>query len=128
MGYKHKYYNIKTKTADGIVFDSQREACRWEELRLLERSGAITELKRQVKYEIIPAQYEVYERFSKDGNRLKPGTRLVERKAEYIADFVYNDAKTGELIVEDAKGIRTKDYILKRKLMLLVNGIKIKEV
>jgi tRNA A22 N-methylase len=117
MGYR-KYYNIKTKTSDGIVFDSQKEALRWEQLRILER---------QVAYEIIPAQYETYDRYSKTGKRLKDGQRLVERKVEYVADFVYTDAQTGERIVEDAKGVRTKDYIIKRKLMHAVHGIKIHE-
>ena len=125
---KNKYYNCKTKSSDGIVFDSHKEASRWEQLRILERAGEITELQRQVKYEIIPAQYETYERYSKRGERLKDGERLVERNAEYVADFVYTITKTGETIVEDAKGFRTKDYILKRKLMLLVHGIRIKEV
>ena len=54
--------------------------------------------------------------------------RLLERKVTYVADFVYTDAETGENIVEDAKGVRTKDYIIKRKLMLAVHSIKVKEV
>ena len=126
---KQKYYNCKTKSSDGIVFDSHKEASRWEQLRILERAGEITDLQRQVKYEIIPAQYETYERYSKRGERLKDGTRLVERKAEYVADFVYT-TKLGELIVEDTKSVatRTKEYILKRKLMRLVHGIRIHEV
>lgn len=128
MNFKSKYYNIKTKTSDGIVFDSVKEARRWEQLLLLQKGGKIVELQRQVKYELIPAQYETYERYSKKGERLKEGRRLIERKVEYVADFVYQDAVSGELIVEDAKGIRTKDYILKRKLMLAVHGIRIKEV
>lgn len=125
-----KYYNVKTKTSDGLVFDSHKEARRWEELKLLERSGEITDLKRQVAYELIPHQYETYERYSKRGERLADGSRLIERKVEYVADFVYHDANTGELIVEDTKSpaTRTKDYILKRKLLLLVHGIKIREV
>lgn len=45
----------------------------------------------------------------------------------YIADFVYTDAATGKLVVEDAKGMRTRDYIIKRKLMLYIHGIKIRE-
>lgn len=122
-----KYYNIKTKTLDGLVFDSYKEASRWEQLRLLERAGKISNLERQVTYELIPAQYETYERYSKTGKRLSDGKRLVERKVEYIADFVYTNEK-GECIVEDTKGVKTKDYILKRKLMLLVHGIKIREV
>lgn len=128
MIYKSKYYNIKTRALDGTVFDSHKEARRWDELLLLQRAGKITDLQRQVKYEIIPAQYETYERYSKKGQRLKDGVRLLERKVEYVADFVYTDVETGENIVEDTKGIRTKDYILKRKLMLAVHGIRIKEV
>lgn len=125
-----KYYNVKTKTSDGLVFDSTKEARRWEQLRLLEKAGEIVELQRQVRYEILPAQYEYYERYSKKGVRLQDGKRLIERKVEYVADFVYHDAKTGELIVEDAKSpaTRTKDYIIKRKLMNLVFGVKIREV
>ena len=115
---------------DGTVFDSHKEARRWDELLLLRRAGKITNLQRQVRYELIPNQYETYERYSKRGERLKDGTRLVERKVEYVADFVYTDAEIGELIVEDTKSpaTRTKEYIIKRKLMLLIHGIKIREV
>ena len=97
---------------------------------LLQRAGKIVELRRQVPYELIPHQYETYERYSKKGERLKDGTRLVERKVEYVADFVYTDAETGETIVEDTKSTatRTKDYIIKRKLMLAVHSIRIREV
>jgi hypothetical protein len=128
MNFKSKYYNKKTKASDGTIFDSGREARRWEQLIMLQKAGKIVELQRQVKYELIPAQYETYERYSKKGEQLKDGRRLIERKVEYVADFVYHDAETGELIVEDTKGVRTKDYILKRKLMLSVYGIRIKEV
>lgn len=123
-----KYYNIKTRALDGTVFDSHKEAIRWDELLLLQRAGKITELRRQVEYELIPAQYETYERYGKSGQRLKDGVRLLERKVCYVADFVYTDVETGENIVEDAKGVRTKDYILKRKLMLAVHSIRIREV
>lgn len=128
MRRQSKYYNIKTRALDGTVFDSYKEARRWDELILLQRAGKITDLQRQVRYELIPAQYQTYERFSKKGERLKDGVRLLERKVEYVADFVYTDAETGETIVEDAKGMRTKDYILKRKLMLAVHSIRVKEV
>lgn len=124
---QNKYYNIKTKTSDGSVFDSCKEAMRYNQLLLLLKAGEITDLKRQVEYELIPNQYETYERYSKSGKRLKDGTRVVERKVVYVADFVYKD-KSGAVIVEDTKGIRTKDYVLKRKLMLHVHGIKISEV
>jgi hypothetical protein len=128
MTYKSKYYNVKTRAVDGTVFDSHKEARRWQELLLLQKAGEITDLRRQVEYELIPAQYETYERYGKDGKRLKDGERLLERKATYVADFVYTIAETGENIVEDAKGVRTKDYILKRKLMLAVHSIRVKEV
>ena len=127
MRYKNKYYNIKTRALDGTVFDSQKEARRWDELCMLQRAGKITDLQRQVKYELIPAQYETYERYSQKGDRLKDGARVIERKVEYVADFVYT-TDIGENIVEDTKGVRTKDYIIKRKLMLAVHGIRINEV
>lgn len=128
MRYKSKYCNIKTKTMDGLVFDSTKEARRWEQLLLLQKAGNITNLQRQVAFEIIPAQYETYPRYSKKGERLKDGRRLIERKVEYVADFVYTDTDTGETVVEDTKGVRTADYIIKRKLMLHIHGIRIKEV
>lgn len=131
MRYQSKYYNIKTKTSDGIVFDSNKEARRWEQLLLLQKAGKITSLRRQVRYELVPAQYETRIRYSaKTGKRLKDEIRLVERKVEYIADFVYTDAETGENIVEDVKSqaTRTPEFIIKKKLMLAVHGIRIKEV
>lgn len=124
----HKYHNIKTMTSDGIEHDSQAEAKRWIQLKLLERAGEITDLKRQVKYVLIPAQYETIERYSMKGKRLKDGTKLIEKECAYIADFVYTDWKTGQVVVEDTKGFKTKDYIIKRKLMLWVHNIKLREV
>lgn len=124
----NKYKNRKTITSDGILHDSSLEAQRWCELKLLERAGKIKDLKRQVEYELIPAQYETYERYGKNGQRLKDGVRLIERNACYVADFVYVDAETGEVVVEDTKGVKTKDYIIKRKLMLQVHKIKIKQI
>jgi len=105
-----KYHNHKTMVCD-ILFDSKAEAKRWQELLLLERAGEITDLKRQVRYELLP--------FQKGENRN-------ERKCEYVADFTYID--NGKLIVEDAKGMTTKDYIIKRKLMLYIHKISIREV
>lgn len=123
-----KYHNQKVKTADGIKHDSRKEARRWCELKLLEKYGSIKELQRQVEFELIPAQYETYERWGKNGNRLKDGVKLLERRCCYIADFVYIDAETGQKVVEDTKGVKTKDYKIKRKLMLYVHHIRIKEV
>lgn len=121
----NKYHSQKCMEG-GIQFDSKREAKRYGELILLEMAGAITGLERQVKYILIPAQYEEYERYGKKGNRLKDGKRLLEKECAYIADFVYTEGE--KLVVEDAKGMRTKDYIIKRKLMLYIHGIRVREV
>lgn len=111
----------------GCVFDSKKEYRRWQELRFMEKAGQITKLQRQVKFVLIPAQYERYERYSsKTGKRLKDGMRCLEKEVSYIADFCYEQA--GKPVVEDTKGFRTADYIIKRKLMLQVHGIKIQEV
>ena len=124
----NKYGNRKTTTSDGVVHDSRLEASRWCELKLLERAGAIKDLRRQVEFELIPAQYESFERYSKKGTRLKDGVKLVERKVSYVADFVYHDVEANKMVVEDTKGFKTKDYKIKKKLMLWVHNIKITEV
>lgn len=105
-------YKSRKVTVGGIVFDSRKEYKRWCELVLLQKAGQITDLKRQVKYELIPSQ--------------KVGGKVVERACTYVADFVYTD--NGKTVVEDTKGYKTKDYIIKRKLMLYVHGIRIAEV
>lgn len=108
-------YGNKPTNIDGISFDSKREARRWNELRMLERAGVISDLKRQIPFELVPSQ--------RDPNTHK----VVERSVIYKADFVYRD-KLGTMVVEDAKGMRTPAYVIKRKLMLMIHGIKIKEV
>ena len=105
-----KYHNRKV-TRDGETFDSVKEYRRFCELRLLERAGAVTDIRRQVKFEMIPAQRI-------DG-------KVVERACGYVADFVYME--NGQQVVEDTKGMRTQEYRLKRKLMLWVHGIRIRE-
>ena len=126
MGLRRKYGNKKIR-AGGQVFDSKKEYKRFCELSLLERAGEITNLQRQVPYLLIPEQRapstEVYKKGSRAGQP-KPGP-VLERKVVYIADFVYQE--NGETVVEDAKGMRTKDYVLKRKMMLYRYGIQIKE-
>ena len=122
---RSKYHAQKT-FFNGIWFDSAREADRYSELLLLLRAGRISDLRLQVKYVLIPAQYEVYERYGKNGKRLKDGKRCVEKECAYIADFVYKE--DGKDVVEDVKGVRTKEYLIKRKLMLWVHEIRIKEV
>lgn len=124
---ENKYNNTKVKI-DGIEFDSIKEADRYSELKILQRSGAISDLKMQVRYNLIPVlraePTEVYKRGPKKG-QYKPG-KVLENAVYYIADFVYKE--NGKEVVEDAKGARTKEYILKRKLMLWVHGIRIREV
>lgn len=102
-----KYGNYEC-VVEGERFDSIREALRWQELRMMEKAGEISGIERQVTYELIPKQ---------------PG----ERAVKYIADFRYRD-RNGLTVVEDAKGMKTKDYIIKRKLLLYMHGIKIVEV
>lgn len=124
----YRKYNNKKVMVDGIKFDSKKEAKRYQELKTLERAGHITDLKRQVKYVLIPAQYEpsdeVYVK-GKDKGKQKKG-RLIERECAYYADFVYTE--NGKTVVEDTKGVKTPEYIIKRKLMLYVHNIKIKEM
>lgn len=122
---RNKYQAIKT-TVNGIEFDSRKEARRYQDLLLLQRAGVIKNLERQVKFVLIPAQYETIIRYGKKGQRLKDGQKLLEKECSYYADFVYEE--NGKKIVEDTKGVRTPDYIIKRKLMLREYGIRIREV
>lgn len=122
----NKYRNKKV-ILDGIEFDSRKEAQRWFELRMLERAGEIKHLCRQVPFELIPSQVETFERYGKKGQRLKDGTRTLEKGCYYVADFVYNE-KDGKMVVEDTKGFKTKAYVIKRKLMLERYGIRIQEI
>lgn len=122
---RNKYQAIKT-TVNGIEFDSRKEGRRYQDLLLLQRTGVIKKLERQVKFVLIPAQYETTIRYGKKGQRLKDGQKLLEKECSYYADFVYEE--NGKKIVEDTKGVKTKDYIIKRKLMLYIHGIRIREV
>ena len=127
MGLRRRKYGNKKIQAGGQVFDSKKEYKRFCELSLLERAGEITNLQRQVPYLLIPEQRapstEVYKKGSRAGQP-KPGP-VLERRVVYIADFVYQ--QNGETVVEDTKGIKTKEYIIKRKLLLYRYGIRIKE-
>ena len=125
MIYRSKY-NAQKTFFNGSWFDSAREADRYAELLLLQRAGKISDLRLQVKYVLIPAQYEYYERYGKNGKRLKDGKRCIEKECAYIADFVYEE--NGKTVVEDVKGMRTKEYLIKRKLMLWVHGVRVREV
>lgn len=110
---KSKYGNQKIITDDGLKFDSKAEYRRWSELRLLLKAGEIRELKRQVPFELIPSQV------SPDGTKLRP--------VIYLADFTYLD-KSGELVVEDPKGASTAEWVIKKKMMLHIHGIWVREI
>ncbi len=101
---KPKYKNKKC-VVDGIKFDSEKEAYRWPLLQELERQGKIKKLRRQVPYRLYVN-----------------GTKI----CKYVADYCYESE--GEVVVEDAKGYRTRVYIIKARLMLAIHGIVIKEV
>ena len=116
-----KYHSQKLKI-DDEAFDSKKEYQRYCELRLLEKAGEIQNLQRQVKFILIPEQREPDISGPRGG--IKKG-KLLERECSYLADFVYME--NGERVVEDVKGFRTKEYLIKRKLMLYVHGIKIRE-
>lgn len=116
-----KYHSRKVVNEEG-VFDSRKEYKRWCELKILEKAGKITDLQRQVCIELIPCIREP-DIIGKRGGR-KRG-KVIERKASYIADFSY--VEDGRHIVEDTKGVRTKDYVLKRKILLWRYGIKVRE-
>ena len=125
-----KYHNKRLVSCDGTVHDSHKEAMRYGWLKVMERAGEIRDLKTQVSFELIPTQREASNEVYKVGDKkgqLKPG-KVIEKSVTYIADFVYTDVKTGKQVVEDTKGFKTKDYIIKRKLMLYIHGIRIKEV
>lgn len=98
----NKFCNIRSGG-----FDSRKEHRRAQELTLMQQVGAISGLEFQKKFEVIPKQ---------DG----------ERAAHYIADFAYTECD-GTKVVEDSKGVKTPDYILKRKLMLFRHGIRVRE-
>lgn len=126
-------YHAKKTEVDGITFDSMKEAKRYQELKILEAAGQIKDLRLQVPYELIPAMREP-DTIGKRGGKIKG--KLIERAVIYKADFVYlekldisfSDQEKWEEVVEDVKGMRTKEYILKRKLMLYRYGIRIREV
>lgn len=115
---KSKYHAVRIGG-----YDSMKERRRAVVLRLMERQGLIKDLREQVSFELIPAQY------GNCGKDLKGKsvTICLEKACKYIADFVYIDAATGQTVVEDVKGVRTDVYKIKKKLMLYMHGIIIKE-
>lgn len=103
---KQRKYRNKPTVVDNIRFDSKREAARWQELKLLERAGKITNLTRQVKF---PLDVE--------------GVHI----ANYWSDFCYDE--DGEVVVEDVKSTATKTrvYLIKKNLMRALYRIAIRE-
>lgn len=124
MFQKESKYHSKKVTVGGETFDSDKEYRRFCELKLLQRGKRISGLQRQVKFVLIPTQREPDEIGVRGG--VKPG-KVIEKECAYIADFVYVNDK-GETVVEDTKGFKTEAYIIKRKLMLSVHGIRIQEI
>lgn len=110
-------YHSRKMTIDNQTFDSMKEFARWKDLQRLLGAGVITDLKRQVKFELIPSQKNEF-------------GKVIERPCVYVADFVYK--KNGKQIVEDVKGykhgVAYDVFVIKRKLMLYVHGIRIHEV
>ena len=109
---RSKYGNRKVQEGD-LTFDSEAEHRRWRQLLVLQRVCEITDLQRQVRYELVPAQV------SPSGKK--------QRAMAYVADFVYR-TKDGKVVVEDVKGVITDAYRLKHKLMLERHGIEIQEI
>ena len=109
-------FNAQKIIVDGMTFDSKKEALRYEELKLLQRAGAITDLQRQVKFEIIP--------------KCKKLDGTMSRARSYIADFVYKDR--GMMVVEDVKGYKGgatyELFKIKKDLMRWVHGIEVREI
>lgn len=99
-------YRNRVVIRDGVTYHSEKEFNRWCELQLLARAGIISDLRRQVPYE------------------LKVNGMLV---CKYVADATYR-AQDGKFVCEDVKGVRTKEYVIKSKLMLAIHGIRVLEV
>lgn len=110
MGWHTSKYHAKKATVDGITFDSRKEADRYLILKAMEEEGLIGGLRRQVRYELVPA-------FDVSGRHYRP--------VFYVADFVYVEG--GKTVVEDVKGIKTDVYKLKSKLFARRYGMSIKE-
>lgn len=124
---KGKKYNNKTFEADGYKWDSEKEYQRWIVLKEAEAQGVITDLQRQVKFELIPAVIEEYVEHLKTKDKIK--TRVLQRSITYTADACYY--KDGEYVVEDCKispKVKPDKYVLKNKMMFALKGIRIKEV
>jgi hypothetical protein len=127
MQKRNKYGNRNFVDQQGIRWDSEKEYYRWVMLRQAEKQGRIQGLQRQVVFTLLPAVTE--EQTVQLKTKTKTVIKTVERPTTYRADFVY--MKNGQQIVEDVKGsprMLTELYLLKKKMMRVLLGIKIKEV
>ena len=102
---KRSKFGAKKTEVDGIIFDSKREATRYYDLRVMQSAGLITGLTLQVRYDLVV-----------NGEKI----------GRYTSDFNYYE--NGQLVVEDTKGVKTRDYVLRKKLMKAIYGIEIREV
>lgn len=112
-GSHQKYGNQRVTDEQGLNFDSKAEHRHWLHLVALAKAGKIMDLRRQVPFELVPSQN------TPSGERIRP--------VFYIADFCYQ-MPDGEFVCEDVKGASTDVWKLKRKLMLMVHGIWVREV
>lgn len=109
---KSKYKNVRVQV-DGVTFDSKREAAFWQQLKLREKAGEISELTRQGGFALHCPNHAEH---------------LYLEVCEYRADFRWRDSRDGKIHVADAKGVRTQIYKLKAKWMELEHGIVVEEV
>lgn len=117
-----KYRNKKV-TIDGITFDSKKEGQRYQTLSTWQRCGVIKDLVLQKEFELLPSQKLKTPRKQPSGRYQRS-----EQAVSYLADFCYTDIKTGRFVVEDTKGVKTADYVIKRKLMKYIHGIEVVEI
>ena len=120
----NKYHNRVIKIGSER-FHSMKELRRWNELLLLAENGVISDPQREVKFVLIPAQRE--EETVTPRGKTRPG-KVIERELCYYADFCYYTQDDGKFHVEDAKGMKTEVYKIKKKLMLYIHGIRIEEI
>lgn len=120
----NKYRN-KITYVNGVKFDSKKEAMRYLILKDRQDHNEINDLQMQVPYELLPAVYE--EQIVHLKTKDKVVNKCIQRAVNYIADFVYNDSKTGKQVIEDVKGRKTKEYLLKKKMMRAILGLTITE-
>lgn len=128
-GEKKSKYNNKKVVYQGISFDSKKEMERYMYLLDAQKNGVITDLQRQVKFELIPAVREEYIEHLKTKDKVK--TRTLQLAITYTCDFSYK--KDGELVIEDVKAspkmaALDKAFLIKEKIFRWKFGFPIKRV